>query len=335
MVVLATLRNWGRLCCVGTGIRYNTFEMNNRNDVKRLPDFLGIGAQRTGTTWLWENLRRHPEIWLPERKEIHYFERSTTYPFYRQRPEALARKRKLLARRVIDDVRRGDWREIVRDLRFLAGRNDDGWYASLFTEAGERVAGEITPAYSTLPSRQIEHIHTIMPQAKIILLVRNPIDRAWSAVKFGVRWRTGRPLDPATFSMDDLRRIVGTRRFQAQGDYERTITQWRQHFPAEQFFTGFFDDIVHRPAWFLSTVFGFLGVDASEKHVTSAAFERANPSREVEMRPEFRSLLAEIYYPQLVSLSDFLGGHAVDWRREAEGLLQRLPGTRTPTDRRG
>lgn len=33
-----------------------------------LPDFLGIGAQKAGTSWLWENLRRHPGIWMPPRK---------------------------------------------------------------------------------------------------------------------------------------------------------------------------------------------------------------------------------------------------------------------------
>lgn len=38
-----------------------------------LPDFLGIGAQRCGTTWLYENLRSHPEIFMPETKEINFF----------------------------------------------------------------------------------------------------------------------------------------------------------------------------------------------------------------------------------------------------------------------
>ncbi len=39
------------------------------------PDFVGIGAQKAGTTWLYHNLRAHPEIWMPPRKEIHYFNR--------------------------------------------------------------------------------------------------------------------------------------------------------------------------------------------------------------------------------------------------------------------
>jgi hypothetical protein len=43
----------------------------------RLPDFLCIGAQKAGTTWLYENLKRHPEVYLPERKEIHYWDWQT------------------------------------------------------------------------------------------------------------------------------------------------------------------------------------------------------------------------------------------------------------------
>lgn len=45
-----------------------------------LPDFLGIGGGRCGSTWLYDNLRKHPEVWMPPRKEIHYFDRSPSYP---------------------------------------------------------------------------------------------------------------------------------------------------------------------------------------------------------------------------------------------------------------
>src|SRR5947207_15861690 len=41
---------------------------------RKVPDFLGIGAARAGTTWLHSNLRRHPQIWLPPVKELHYFD---------------------------------------------------------------------------------------------------------------------------------------------------------------------------------------------------------------------------------------------------------------------
>ncbi|MFM1823636.1 MAG: hypothetical protein RI967_1902 [Planctomycetota bacterium] len=47
-----------------------------RTNRLRLPDFLGVGAQKAGTTWLAENLRTHPGIFLPARKELHYFDES-------------------------------------------------------------------------------------------------------------------------------------------------------------------------------------------------------------------------------------------------------------------
>ena len=40
---------------------------------KAYPDFVGIGAQKAGTTWLGHNLQLHPEIWMPKIKELHYF----------------------------------------------------------------------------------------------------------------------------------------------------------------------------------------------------------------------------------------------------------------------
>ena len=43
-------------------------------DRRKTPSFLGIGTARAGTTWLHANLRRHPEIWLPPLKELHYFD---------------------------------------------------------------------------------------------------------------------------------------------------------------------------------------------------------------------------------------------------------------------
>ena len=41
----------------------------------KMPDFIGIGAMRSGTSWLRRNLNRHPDIWMAEPKELHFFDR--------------------------------------------------------------------------------------------------------------------------------------------------------------------------------------------------------------------------------------------------------------------
>ena len=58
------------------------------------PNFLVIGAQRAGTTWLYECLREHPEIFLPETKELHYFDlnHEKGYEWYFQHFEGASEK---------------------------------------------------------------------------------------------------------------------------------------------------------------------------------------------------------------------------------------------------
>lgn len=111
--------------------------LTSKKNITKFPDFLGIGAQKSGTTWLYKNLIKHPQLYLPETKEIHYF----------------------------------DW-------YFYKSIN---WYCQYFKSAKKtQVTGEINPCYSTLSEKKIKLIHKMNPKLKIILLLRNPIDRAWS-----------------------------------------------------------------------------------------------------------------------------------------------------------
>src|SRR2546423_15689927 len=63
------------------------------------PDFICIGAQKAGTGWLYEQLRNHPDFWMPPMKELHYFDRfadpnrsepERTLPFVRDQHERIA-----------------------------------------------------------------------------------------------------------------------------------------------------------------------------------------------------------------------------------------------------
>jgi hypothetical protein len=311
-----------------------------------LPDFLGIGAQKAGTTWLYRNLRQHPEIWLPPIKELHYFNRLypaspsplTTTPLFlrplsRQRSDQLWRRE---LTRAFLNIRRMSLQESCWHFRFFfAQQYNDRWYASLFKDQVNRVTGEITPAYSILEDQTIEHIHTIMPQARITFIIRNPIERAWSAARTGIRQlgRKGRieldgegshlleALPPARLERL-FQRIRSRDGYVLRGDYVRTINNWSRHFPREQFLIGFFEEIVHSPAQFLLRIFDFLQVDASTDYITDLAFKKVNPSPGKQMPPKIERLLATQYYPQIKTLSEMLGGYADQWLSEAQAILQ-------------
>lgn len=145
--------------------------------VAHLPDFLGIGAQKAGTTWLHENLRCHPELYLPDAKELHYF----------------------------------DW-DFHQSLRS---------YAEHFRDGADRVKGEITPGYSILSSIRIALIKDLMPDLRLLFLVRNPISRAWSQALMNLVGRTNRRREDV--SDDEFRKHFRSTRSVKRGDYLTTI----------------------------------------------------------------------------------------------------------------
>jgi hypothetical protein len=151
------------------------------------PHFVGVGAPRSGTSWLYEVLSRHPALWLPPVKELHYFDE----------PENSKRYYSYLRMRLIS----GFWirRPLSRfDLRYFLGRRSDAWYCDLFEPArrGAWITGEITPAYSTLDGSELVRLRTLNPEVKLIYIMRNPVLRSWSAV-MKLQRKLGRSCIPA------------------------------------------------------------------------------------------------------------------------------------------
>jgi hypothetical protein len=123
-----------------------------------IPDFVVIGAQKAGTTWLYECLSEHPEVFVPRMKEVHFF----------TRPQ--------------DD---------------RLSRLDQGveWYQSLFPDSG-KVNGELTPDYMFFPY-VAPAIATLNPKMKIVALLRHPVDRAYSQYWMRRRYRDSLPFEDA------------------------------------------------------------------------------------------------------------------------------------------
>ena len=293
------------------------------------PDFLGIGAQKAATNWLWQNLKQHPEIWMPPYKEIHYFDRALQYPSpsYLASPGLGARLlgrakhdrefRRLFVRSLASSVRHRRWNELRWQLRHFAGRYDDRWYFSLFREGAGKVKGEITPSYSILDESDVRAIHEVLPRLKVIFLMRNPIDRAWSHVRFD--WTTGRfaGIDSAA----RIRAFIDSPLQSLRSDYLRTLDIWGSQFPPGQLLVGFYDDVIGRPAELLTDVHRFLGVTPLGPENGGCAEDRIFSSREREIPEELLVFLARKYRPAIEALSVRFGGHATGWLAEADRIL--------------
>lgn len=175
--------------------------------------FLGIGAQKAGTSWLYQQLRQHPELAFPHTKEIHFW-------------------------------------NTPHDTAGIAA------YLNFFAQT-RAVAGEITPAYGILPPEVIAKIYALAPWLRLIYLIRNPIERAWSAAKMDCQF-AGMTLDEAGESwFIDHFRSAGS---QLRGDYRRCLRNWLSVFPEQQLLVLRFEQIKHAPEDFLNRCFTHLGV---------------------------------------------------------------------------
>ena len=103
------------------------------------------------------------------------------------------------------------------------------WYSSRFEDAGARIPGEITPGYIALNQRRIALVRDLMPDCRLILIMRNPVDRAWSHAVMKLARREGRTVESvsdAEFAAH-FRGTMSRRR----SDYLGTIKRWHAVFP--------------------------------------------------------------------------------------------------------
>lgn len=288
------------------------------------PDFIGIGAQKAGTTWLYHNLRVHPQIWIP-RKEVHYFDQKIN-------DTSASLRSRLFGRRLQDQRWRGQvkhWTMVHLKNRSLSGliwifkyyvrTPSDEWYASLFDGSEGRIAGEITPNYSVLDKETIAHVHELMPETKIIFLMRNPIERAWSQAVMHFD-KEGRSVE--TVSEEKLRNFRSNQS-RLLTDYLRTLENWGSFYPEEQIFVGFLEDIHFYPNRLLERLYRFLGADPSAEY---QVIKRKIHSRAVETMPiRIASRLADSYREDIRRLSERFGGYASFWLYCAERLVEDPP----------
>jgi hypothetical protein len=154
-----------------------------------------IGAQKAGTSWLFRYLQQRPEVLLSPLKEIHYFDARYRPDLcahwdreYSNRFKQLVKKSSIAQLR--DDPGLQDFIDAHLDrLRMI----DDGTYYRKHFEkrvqSQHRLFGEITPAYSMLPAAGLEAIRDSFGSARVIFVMRDPVDRYWSSLKMKERNR--------------------------------------------------------------------------------------------------------------------------------------------------
>jgi len=194
--------------------------------ISRLPTFFIVGAQKAGTTSLHAYLGQHPDVYVSPLKEPAYFMAEEIPERYRM-----------------------SW----------------DTYVKLFSAAGDRAAvGEATAGYLWSPSAPA-NIAARLPHAKIIVSLRNPVERAYSQyLHMLTHGATTRSLREQVYASQSAQgEYFGyTWPFLELGLYSLHLKRYLASFPREQLHICFFEELQSEPRALLARLFGFLGVAA-------------------------------------------------------------------------
>jgi hypothetical protein len=248
--------------------------------LRALPDYLVFGAMRSGTSSLYYNLACHPQVLPALRKQVQFF-----------------------------------------DVNFRRGL---GWYRSNFptrramNRRGREsmITGEASPEYIFHPLAP-ERIAAALPEVRLIALLRNPVDRAWSHYHHSVAhgredlsFEDALAAEPQRVAGEIERVVAGEvvecraihrHGYLTQGEYAGHLERWLAAFPRARLLILRSEDLFAEPERSMAEVIEFLGLSA-----TPTTWTRFNSGRQDEMPVDMRARLAEHFHPHNRRLSELL-----------------------------
>jgi hypothetical protein len=271
------------------------------------PDFLCIGMPKSATGWLFDQLRYHPDFWLPSIKEFRYLFLPRPTLHHALRRHALYADP--MRQRTTDPAELAFTAEIAT----LAGRPMDiEAYAALFRYRGERLCGDLSPGYCRAQPEEIAQVAARFPNAKILLLVRDPVSRLWSHLSMA--WREkgfdeSVLSDPARFHAWFETSLIYKEAYATE-----TLRRWREYAPNLPLRTFLFDDILNDPAFVRREILSFLGADPRGKSGKLAVhFNRKARQDKMALTEAVEQMLIAEMADEVRACAETFGGAAKNW----------------------
>jgi len=248
---------------------------------RALPDWIIIGAMRSGSSSLYHNLTEHPQVLPALRKEVQFFDENF-------------------------DQGMAWYRSNFPTMRAMKRRHE-----------GTVMTGEGSPAYIFHPLAP-ERIAEALPDVRLIAALRNPVDRTWSHYHHSVKHRgetlsfedaiaaeserVGDEIERVAAGDAAICRAVHYHGYMIQGEYARFMERWLAVFPKEQMLVLRAEDLFETPDRYMAEVIEFIGLPPVP--TTWATFNTGSQS---DMPADVRERLTEHFRPHNQRLADMLG----------------------------
>lgn len=249
------------------------------------PDFIVIGAGKSGTTSLYHHLDAHPQICMSRIKEPNYYSFGQDHP---------------------------SWHNL-RDMPWVcdAVRHPDEYRALFCLQKPAQICGEASGTYLFHPMAA-RNIRENAPAVRLIAILRDPVERAYS----GFRMHQRRGDEKRSFKDAILAELGGesgyfTGSYIAKGMYYSQLSRYFSLFPRENIKVFKFQELTESPAKMLHECYAFLGVDPDWKPVDLKAHNQAPVPDAVP--PDLRRELLPHFREDILSLEKLVNQEFSEW----------------------
>jgi len=280
--------------------------MNWPSDVKLL---IGLGAMKAGTTWLYEYLKKNPEVHFSSLKEVHYFD-VLNYPH--DRHHLISKVDRVHS--ILESVKNKTLSELSSAVKnfdqvsdeIIMYKNSDGKHREYkeFLIRGynrQKVIGDITPSYCFSSQSVISDMLALSHDVRFIFIMRDPINRLWSAIRMRAKQQNELNFNDSCELI--VKELVDNplHPMLTRSDYIRTLENVEKVVPRDKFLNIFYEEMFSSHT--CKKISDFLDIPYLEPSFNSAI----NKGEDLALDDNTYNKLYSILEPQYIYLRDRLG----------------------------
>ncbi|WP_158278783.1 sulfotransferase [Leucothrix arctica] len=226
--------------------------------------FLSVGAMKAGTTWLYEQLKEHPEIHFTPEKEIHYFANKVGIE-----NQLNHRNRIIKLKHVLEKTANANPKFIAKHLEEISWYTEfalpddicNQWYQNLFRfNKNRKFCADFSNLYCQMGVEGWENVRKVSDNIKVIYTLRDPLERIWSHYKFHMKW-VNREDDALEAGFENFKHLLDQHFFWVNAEYAHNYELLQNSLKHDELMLLYFEDFREHPEKTLAEVQKFLGIE--------------------------------------------------------------------------
>ncbi|SLN30726.1 hypothetical protein AQS8620_00973 [Aquimixticola soesokkakensis] len=272
-----------------------------------------VGATKAGTSWLYDYLEGHPQVWMRTVKEVHYFDAidlKAGWVANGLKGQIKADAAKLATLEAGTEWHNWLTRRIADATQILAlieaGTVDEAAYLAYLYDGVEarakvigqevRVVGDITPAYALLSEERLKAMAGMAEDVRVVFLMRDPLDRLWSHVRMNASRQAKADEDVVQKSRRMLNQIVrkgAEADILTRGDYPAIVAKLKRAVPQAKLMLAFNEQLITPEG--VTELCDFLGLDPMPADTDKRVHEGVKIKMNERQKREAQEFLAPHY----------------------------------------